>query len=226
MRNKREGSAMVVVMCVMVVTVALSLALLLTASILVNNAIRSNNKEQCRINAVSVSEALIGEIDRFTEYSSADENKKPEPSADMPGRKSNLRAKLKTVVTTEWYAYNENAGTLGQLETKGKDYFTYDVTLEGLPGTTMLEMYWIDETGEQMRSLDMTDQEAASGIFGNVVLYLKVTSTVGQESSTIISRFQPVVQLTPVTEKDGTESKHWKSWRWDYIGHEWERGAS
>lgn len=226
MKNKQEGSAMVVVMCVMVVTVALSLSLLLTASILVNNAVRSNNKEQCRINAVSVSEALIEEISNFIEYSSADENNKPEPSADMPGRESNLRAKLKTVVTTEWFAYDENAGTLGQLETKGKDYFTYDVKLDGLPGSTRLEMYWVDETGEQMRSLDMTDQETASGTFGNVVLYLKVTSTVGQESSTIISRFQPVVQLTPFIESDGTESKHWSSWKWDYLGHEWERGAS
>ena len=224
MKNRQEGSAMIVVVCVMIVTVALSLGLLLTASVLVNNANRSNNKEQCRINAVSVSETLIQEIGTFSAYTETDANGKVEPSANMPGRENNLRAKLKTVVTTEWFAYDENAGTLGQLETRGKDYFTYDVTLEGLPGTTKLEMYWIDETGEQLRSLDMSDADEASGIFGNVVLYLKVTSTVGQESSTIISRFQPVVQLTTPTETDA--SKRWKSWKWEYIGHEWERGAT
>lgn len=226
MKNKQEGSAMVVVMCVMVVTVALSLSLLLTASVLVNNAVRSNNKEQCRINAVSISEALIQEIKGFKEYSSADEGGTVEPSSGSNNAKHDLRSKLKTVVTTDWFAYDENAGTLGQLETKGKDYFTYNVNLDGLPGTAQLEMYWIDETGEQMRSLDMSDPETASGVFGNVVLYLKVTSTVGQESSTVISRFQPVVQLISFTEENGIESKMWKSWRWSYIGHEWERGAS
>lgn len=226
MKKRQEGSAMIVVMCVMVVTVALSLALLLTSSVLVNNANRANDKEQCRINAVSVSEALLYEIDNFPEYTKADANGEAQPSAEMPGREDDLRAKLKTVVTTEWFAYNEKAGTLGQLETKGKDYFTYDITMEGMPGTTRLEMYWIDETGEELRKLDMTDPVAASGTFGSVILYLKVTSTVGRESSTIISRYQPLVQLEPSSDADDTEGRQWESWKWKYLGHEWERGAS
>lgn len=224
MKNRQEGSAMIVVLCVMTVTVALSLSLLLTASVLVSNAIRTNDREQCRINAISVSEALIREIDSFPEYTAADGKVEPDP--EQSGRDSDLRAKLKTVVTTEWYAYDEHAGTLGQLETKGKDYFTYDVKLEGLPGTTKLELYWIDETGEQLRKLDTEDPVAASGTFGSVILYLKVTSTVGKESSSIISTFQPVVQLSPPTEDGAMEGRVWERWRWSYLGHEWERGAS
>lgn len=226
MKKRREGSAMIVVMCVMIVTVALSLALLLTASVLVNNAIRANDKEQCRINAVSVSDALVDAISKFDVYSAADANGTPEPSWNMPGRDSDLRAKLKTVVTSEWFAYDESAGTLGQLETKGKDYFTYEMELDGLPGTTRLEMYWLDETGEQLKKLDMTDQETAAGIFGNVILYLKVTSTVGKESSTIMSKFHPLVNTEPVTMDDGTESGRWTYWSWEYMGREWERGVS
>lgn len=224
MKKRQEGSAMVVVMCVMIVTVALSLSLLLTSSVLINNAIRSNDKEQCRINAITVSDVLIQEIKAFAPYTAADENG-VFPS-NMTNKGENLRAKLKTVVTTEWYAYDANAGTLGQLETRGKDYFSYEIELDGLPGTTRLDMYWIDETGDQLRKLDMEDQEEAAGLFGNVVLYLKVTSTVGRESSTIISKFYPLVQMNSEKAETDGEKKTWASWSWKYLGHDWERGVS
>lgn len=224
MKKRQEGSAMVVVMCVMIVTVALSLSLLLTSSVLINNAIRSNDKEQCRINAITVSDALVNEIKKIEKdrYTDADNGVLPSVMAD---REKNLRAKLKSVTTNEWYAYDVNAGTLGQLGTRGRDYFTYDVVLDGLPGTTRLDMYWINAKGEPLPKLDILvkeDPNEAAEEFSNVMLYLKVTSTVGRESSTIISTFYPIPDPEERENGEGT----WKNWYWQYSGHEWERGAS
>lgn len=226
-KHGREGSAMIMVMCMMIVAVALSLVLLLTASILVSNATRSNNKEQCRINAVSVSDVLIEEITSFT-YDETDGDGSVPPLKDASEKDTTLKGKLKTVVTSEWYAYNPNAGELEKLETKGKDYFTYELQTEGLPGETVLELYWVDETDENLKKLDMSKPSEAMSYFQSVLLYVKVTSTVGEESSTIISQFQPVVQSKSAADPTGNPEtdKAWESWSWKYIGHEWERGNS
>ena len=226
MKKRQEGSAMIMVMCVMIIAVALSLVLLLTASILVSNAARSNNKEQCRINALSVSDVLIQEIESFT-YNGTDGDGYVPPSKDASDKDSTLKGKLKTVVTSEWYAYNPNAGELEQFENNGKDYFTYELTPGGLPGVTSVDLYWVDETDENLKKLDMKRPVEAASYFHSVALYLKVTSTVGEESSTIISRFQPIVK-TKLIETTGNPEldEAWESWTWKYIGHEWERGNS
>lgn len=216
MKRRQSGSAMIVVMCVMVVVVALSLVLLLTASILVTNATRSNTKEQCRINAISVSNVLIEEITSL-EYDDTDGSARPTEHAE--GKDDTLKGKLNTVATSAWYAYKPDAGDLEKLETNEKDRFTYELKTEGLPGKTVVELYWKDETDGELKELNKKDPQEAADKFQSVLLYVVVTSTVGQESSTIISTFNP---NTPVMNGDGT----WKSWNWQYSGHEWERGNS
>lgn len=239
MRKKREGSAMIVVVCVMIVAVALSMALLLTASILINNAIRTSNKEQCRINSISVSDLLMKEID-LIRYDGSEEtgslhnlvtaedfNAYVPPRSDAEGRNHTLAGKLKTVVTNEWYAYNPDAGILEQLETSEKDYFTYDLGDCGLPGETTVELYWIDESDYNLKNLDMSQPFDAAEKFQSVLLYLKVTSTVGEESSTIISTYQPVVNTKRMDDTgDVLQDEAWEYWEWKYRGHEWERGDS
>lgn len=223
--GRQEGFAMIIVMCVMAVAVGLSLALLLTASVLIDNAVRAKDKEQCRINAVAVSDLLIGKIKSFRYDTSSGASVMPDK--DAPMWDSSLKEKLKTVATTGWYAYDPDAGTLEQLEKKGKDYYTYNLQDCGLPGKTAVELYWVDESGEDWKELD-GDPDRAQKQFSNVLLYVKVTSTVREEASTIISTFKPVVNLGE-PEGEGTDPeqpKVWKEWYWQYLGHEWERGTS
>lgn len=202
-RKNQQGVAMVVVMVTMLCVTALCLALLLTASVMMMNAVRTNQKEQCRITAVSVSQALVEQVKGYSYHGA------PSSQAD---KESSLDKKLQTVATAQWYAYDKDASTVEQIQTRGKDYFTYELTDSQLPGKTVLELYWIDESGE-LNNLTPEQIEERSESFQSLVLYAKVTNTTGRESSTIINKFMPVVETD------------W-SWKWVYMGREWERSDS
>lgn len=209
MKKRQEGSAMIIVMCVMVITMALALSLLLISSVMMMNATRANQKEQCRITAVSVSEVVIEEIKKF-EYTGS-----PIPSPTKTG----LEGKLQTVGTTEWYAYDKYAGSIEQIMKKDKDYFSYELSGTDLPGKTVLSLYWINESG-----LDITNPEDEVKAFRSLVLYVKVTNTVGEESATILSSFHPLVNKGK--DENGNEDETIGDWFWEYDGHQWERGDS
>lgn len=241
MRKRQEGSAMIVVICIMVMTTALCLALLLTASVSIQNANRSNNKEQCRINAVSVSNVLIEEIKAFrygdtlsaetSDYDTMPD--KNETEIDPAGYKrpiepdKELRDKLQTVNRSTWYAYNSDLGSLESWATSGKrEYVYYLQGEETLPGKTVVSLYWVNENEEGKECPDEFDPEGAAIWFEGIKLYVKVTSAVGEESSTVISSFSPSVETVSIPTPEGVERKKWKSWSWSYHGHEWERGES
>lgn len=243
MKKHQEGSAMIVVMCVMTVTTALCLALLLTASVSIQNAARSNRKEQCRINAVSVSKVLIEEISTFRygdTLSEGNYDTVPDEGEEVSDTGSyrrpiapatQLRDKLQTVNTNTWYANNSDIGKVDSWATSGQKEYTYILQNEDalLPGITKVSLYWINENEEAQSCPDAFHPEDAAEWFGNIKLYLKVTSTVGTESSTIISCFEPIVDQfsdETVTPSDGELQKKWASWYWKYLGHEWERGES
>ena len=73
-RKRQEGSAMVVVMCVMLITTILCLELLLAASASARNIRRIGERTQCRVNAYSVSGVLIDEITGAPEYGDVTED--------------------------------------------------------------------------------------------------------------------------------------------------------
>ena len=73
-RKRQEGSAMVVVMCVMLITTILCLELLLAASASARNIRRIGERTQCRVNAYSVSGVLIDEITGVPEYGDVTED--------------------------------------------------------------------------------------------------------------------------------------------------------
>lgn len=61
-RNGQEGIAMIIVVCIMAVLVMMSLALLLAASVMTQNAGRVKDQEQSRILAVSLADELEKEL--------------------------------------------------------------------------------------------------------------------------------------------------------------------
>ena len=57
-KNNNKGAAMIAVLCIMAVFVTLCLSMLLTSSVLMNNAFSRKYEEQCRVSAVTVSKEL------------------------------------------------------------------------------------------------------------------------------------------------------------------------
>ena len=222
LKEDRRGSALIVVMCVMLVTVALSLTLLLTASILMTNAIRSADKEQCRITAVSVSDLMIEEIEKI-EYNGSDGN----PVAPYRGAADSgtLAGKLQTVTTDAWYDYDPNEGELGQLQKRDKNRFVYTLQDDKLPGVTQVELYWVDDTGYELDTIKESDLDSDQKFMNDLTLYMRVTNTAGRESSTIVSVFRADVTASTV-EENGQQVRKWTEGRWLYDRRDWERRES
>ena len=221
MKGRKEGSAMILVMCMMAVTAVLCMALLLSASMMMKQAVRSGQREQCRLNAVSVSDLFIKEITSF-QYGNTLEN----DSHGQPDH--NLKDRLQTIVSpgqleNPWYAYNPDVGVSELSVPEDQVFLTYQLISGTLPGSTEVCMYWVDENDNQDNQYE-TDPALAAVRREDRVLYLKVTGMVGSESCTIISRFAPQIELTPLPGEDGC--RHWEKWSWSYQGHEWERSSS
>lgn len=207
MKKKQEGSAMILVMCVMIFVMALSLALLLTASVLTMNANRSNQKEQCRVAAVSVSEALRDEILTYGNY--ATEPEKGGPTDTLAG-------KLHTVFSEDWVQYHSDAGTIEQIRIDAKGVYNYEMVNEYMPSTkTMVQMYWTQAEGQDRVVTD--DVVVRSEKFNEVTLYVKVTCMVGEEASTIISTYRPQNIKIDLVNED-------YSWEWAFDENVWEGG--
>lgn len=205
MKRRQEGSAMVMILCVMAVVVALCMALLLSASVLTTNAARSNQKEQCRIAAITISDALKDEIETTGNYST-------QPGAG--GDTDTLAGKLHTVFSNDWVRYDKNAGDVQQIQIDAKGIYNYVMSSSALPDTeTKVQMYWMHDDMEDMNTEDIG---ARMEKFKDVILYMRVTCQVGQEASTIINTFGPTnLKLND----EGTDF----SWQWNYEGHTWER---
>lgn len=209
MKKHQEGAAMIVVMCVMVVAVALSLALLLSASVVVTNAVRSSRREQCRILAVSVSEAFCKEVESYQNPGHA--------SSEQEEEMIPLQEILKSVATAEWPSYDASAKDGPDWEKRNVICYELDSTV--LPGETVAELYWTEEDEEAVMDLDLEDDlEGVAGLLSGITLYVKVTSTIGEESCSVINCFQPGGVKTDIAESTGSD------WKWIYIGHEWEGG--
>lgn len=211
MKKQEQGSAMIVALCVMTVVSVLSLSLLLAASNLHRYALRSYRLKQAQIAAHSVLEVLKDQIVKF-EY-------RGYPTADRHDREDSLEGRLASVCTDAWPAFEPEAG-------RTNTCFTYDLADCGMPGDTVLELYWIDGSGEGIEELDPEDPEAAAAQFTNALLYVTVTNTIKGQSSTAANRFYPEVDIVTRTETAGeepVEKAEWIAWRWRDDGRVWKR---
>lgn len=90
-RTNQKGAAMIMVLCMMALITALSLSLLLTASVVFSSARNEWDREQCRILAVSLSQELEKDLQSTT------------------GGANSLRACLEEKIKDgSWVYYNED----------------------------------------------------------------------------------------------------------------------
>lgn len=200
---------MVVVMCVMLITTILCLELLLAASASARNIRRIGERTQCRVNASSVSGVLIDEITGVPEY--GDVTVDGALREDGNSVRSQLRAAFHKIENGEW---------------RTGEKLEYELAPGALPGDTVVELYWLGEGGDSDETSEEIRSEDAFSNPDNELLCLKVTSTVGGESSTVYSYFKPDAQADTEADDGGADGEQSSQgvFRLRFIGHVRDRG--
>lgn len=172
----QSGSAMILALGVLTVTAILSLSLLSVSVPLSEYAGRNTQRNQCRLNAVSVSDVLGRSIEDVGPYDGG-------PAV-------------------------------------------YELADCGLPGDTLAEFYCTDN-GRILENADVSDPEFLAG-YPELILHVKVTSTVGRETFTVTRCYAPVC----AADGDGTPEQSGEDdmeglkevWIWIAAGAEQEKG--
>lgn len=193
MRKGTEGSAMILVMCVMMVVVVLAMSLLLSASTLISTANRSGAQEQCTIMAASLSQKLeMSFVDRpYAEIPNGE---------DIPEEQGTLFAYLGKYVAEDegdWPSFegdiNEsNARVFGAKWPQGTE----------IPGEASIRLYYEAE--------DTENSETPEESFRNkeIRLYVEVTCTIRGEVCTITNRYHKVQSTEDIDDVTWFWSRH------------------
>lgn len=192
--QSQQGSVMILVLIVMMMLVVLSLTLFSATSFAMCSTERRIRKEQSRILAMSISRTLNHEILRY-EYETLS-------WTDAAGRVMDLKEKLRTAGTDAW---------------PEGEICLYDLEPCGLPGETILELFWIKEEEK-------------------LCLNVRVTTEIEDVSATITCCYYPEnegweeSQEEKVNDGDGVRSEEESSeemisdeeetaaWKWHFGG--------
>lgn len=195
MKKDERGSAMIIVLCVMAVTVVLALVLLHTAAMVSRGFGKINQKEQCRILAVSVSECLTEVLEEmeYTAKEDAGKNGESEAEDDFESEAEDdfeLENDLEPESEGKWHPFPESEmkaeewtpqtkfqRLLEEAAVRGRKKLTLQLKESaGLPGTTtaVLEL----------------KLEAEASFPEEVLLILKVTTVIEDDSYTVVSHFR------------------------------------
>lgn len=193
MKKRNSGAALVIVMCVMFLVVALSLALLRSAAILVQNPVRDNQREQCRINAVSVSEVIAEEIEAYLYDEAEGEEVSVYPE-------SNLKDLLAMAAAGKW---------------KTGEKLRYRLQTDRLPGETWLEFYVLEEDEETVLYMEVgstVGKESCSVVNQFMPVYQE------DDSDPASDRTEEIEETEKIEEIEETGNAVWK---WRFLGREW-----
>ena len=132
-RNGQEGIAMIIVVCIMAVLVMMSLALLLAASVMTQNAGRVKDQEQSRILAVSLADELEKEL-----------TVTPSQHEKTPDAGTILEFVNSKIISESWPSGEEQTFTLDSSALNQSNELSAQVTLsweEGENGCTDASLY-------------------------------------------------------------------------------------
>lgn len=143
MKHNKKGDAMIMVICIMAIFLALSLAAILSASTLMSGSIKSRTKEQCRLSAITFSKVLEAELTRKNDY----EDRKN-------GSTDSLRSYLRKQMESGWTYYNEDELGHSDLKERKKEFDLDSSSFTDLDhpednfGEIHVAVYWTAEAGE------------------------------------------------------------------------------
>lgn len=186
------GSALIVVLCVMMIMVTICLSLLLAASALTATAKRSYAREQCRVMAESVSRKLGEELVERS-YSGI-------PSGNPSG--SSLWEYVGAYVcekNNSWLDYDADGGSEHALSAVKRSFQLTDPDWPEDAGEITVGLYWVNGSGREWDGWESWEQYFHSI---DIDLYIEVTCAIQQEACT----------RTNVYFKVSNEKEH--TWKW------------
>lgn len=136
MKHNKKGSAMIVVLCIMAILMTLSFALLLSASIVVANANRRKQQEQCKISASSFGKNIEADL-------------KDESIVEKEGSlRAYLRDEIERYMRSQnlgWAYYNEDEGDAHSMAAAKRTFSMEEASWKNQTGTLKMEAYWESE---------------------------------------------------------------------------------
>ncbi len=198
----QDGSALIAVLCVMMVVVAVCLSLLQGASVLTAAARRSRAKEQCRIMAESVSrelgEELTGKIySQIPSGSPADDSLHAYVGAYVCERHN------------DWKDYDADGGAEHALSAVKRSFQLTGGEWPEEAGTITVSLYWVNGSGQKRDRRESWESYFHSI---DIDLYVEVTCQIRQESCTwtdcyfkVSSQEEGIWKWSKMAERDGGE---------------------
>lgn len=193
---------MIAVLCVMAAAAVLALTLLRSA-VTASRFGKRDQKEQCRILAVSLAECLAAAVEQMEyEYAAAGENGEDEEAED---------------VVPAWIPQTE---FLEHLERIAADGSELELRLEddsGLPGTAAVTVW--------------AENDEENPFPENAVLCMKVTVFLEEDSYTLASRFvfeetgvkdEDVIEIQDEESGEGEENESGDEWENEYWTGHWK----
>lgn len=196
MKKRKNGYAMIMVICVMALALALCLAILLAASVVISSAQKQSRTEQCRILAVSLSQELENQL-TDAKYTFSEPGEELSDGTLWFYMKENMQS-------GDWPYYNE--GERGHTEKYAyRTYHFAQLPDELRDADVSVVMYW------------QSDSEAG-GDYDAVPLEMDVTCTLNGQTCTVKSEY--TLDVTPVdysyidakTKKEVTAT--YDQWKW------------
>ncbi|PWJ73793.1 UNVERIFIED_CONTAM: hypothetical protein C7383_111129 [Murimonas intestini] len=199
-KDRNKGAAMIVVLCIMAVLMALSLAVLLSASVVMGNAQKAATREQCRLTAITFSEALE---EKLTE-----DYDDPTFKVENEGIRTYLR---EAISSKQWLYYNE-----AEAGHNSKKAVTRSFTVENLPsdsayGDIAVDMYW-----ESDGTVAIDDEELR---YSNSILVVVVTCSYKGQTQKVKSQYALKCQYEESVDKNEGETAP-VSWKWQRMWRE------
>lgn len=188
----QTGSALIAVLCVMMVIVTVCLSLLLAASVLSSAARRSCAEEQCRIMAESVSRKLGQEL--TAELYSQSPNGIPSGGS--------LHEYVGACICDrhqDWKDYDADGGPEHARSAVTRSFRLTDADWPSDAGTVTVSLYWVNGSGRKWDGRQSWESYFQSI---DIDLYVEVTCTIQQESCT----------WTDIYSKVSNEEAH--TWKW------------
>lgn len=197
MRKNKKGDAMIMVICIMAIFLALSLAAIFSASSLMSGALKSKTRDQCRLSAVTFSKMLKEEFEWKTDYEDTEKNK--------------LRNYIREEMEGGWTYYNEGEAGHTNLEQLKKEFTVNAAAIGDMnenAGEMTVSVYW---TSDQTSFSPHTYKD-----FQSAKVVIEVTCKREKQEQTIRTfytiTYQPYNADGTVESPEGWGPEEFKKW--------------
>lgn len=198
-KQDTRGAAMVIVMCVLAVFLALSSSLLLSASVAVNTARNNVTLERCKIQAVTLSDLFVRELENGS--SGLSDN-------TVAAKDYHLVEYVQREIMGGWPARTEEPDNSSTAVRR----FTMDTATELYQ--MEIAMYWTSQDGNKPSYTEAADTVQLN----DTRLFLSIKSTMNNGNFQVDTELKLNQIMPDKTETENEEKIRAGSWMWETVG--------